>query len=73
VQIANAPIELLESILRCLSIALDLPSQFTYPSSLLRVLRAPLCALCLLVIDGSHLASRPRKTTTPLPPKPFET
>jgi hypothetical protein len=45
--------------------------QFTYPSSVLVVLRAPLCALCLLVIDGSHLASRPRKTTTPLPPKTF--
>src|SRR5215217_3290851 len=58
VHIADAPIELREGILRCLSIAVDLVFQFTNPSSLLRVLRALPCALWLPVIDPSHLALR---------------
>ena len=45
VYIADTPIELLESVLRCLSIALGLVFQFANPSSLLPVLRAPLGAL----------------------------
>jgi hypothetical protein len=57
VHMADAPIELREGILRCLSIAPDLVFQLTNPSSLLRVLRALPCALWLLVIDPSHLDS----------------
>jgi hypothetical protein len=57
VHITDAPIELREGILRCLLIALELVFQLTNPSSLLRVLRAPPCALCLPLIDRSHLAS----------------
>jgi hypothetical protein len=48
VQVADAPIELLQSILGRLSIALELVFQFTNPSSLLRVLRAPQRVVCVL-------------------------
>ena len=49
VQIADAPIELLQSILRCASIALHLVLELTDPSRPLRILCALLRLLCALL------------------------
>ena len=54
VHIADAPIELLQSILRCSSIALHLVFELTDPSSLLRT---PALVLCLRVSVSSQLSA----------------
>ena len=52
VQIADAPIELLQSILRCASIALHLVFELTDPSPPLRILCALLRILCALLLSS---------------------